>query len=137
MRHRKALALVLIAAVLLSACTFRMNDGSVTIPGTKRPAPTSPIGSDGGSEPVLDTEPPMESEESPEESSVYYEGLESRDGASSGEESSPVMATPQPVQDVEIRELQDLKAGQCNDNLQFDEFQTFILEVFPDHTHLV
>ena len=72
-----------------------------------------------------------------EEGSVYYEGLESRDGASSGEESSPVMATPQPVQDVEIRELQDLKAGQSNDNLRFDEFQAFIREVYPDHASLL
>ena len=103
MRHRKALALVLIAAVLLSACTLARIEDSVTIPKPEPPsdtadeewaAPTSPIGSDGGSEPVLDTEPPMESEESPEERSIYYEGLESRDDASSGEESSPVMATP-------------------------------------------
>jgi len=125
MRHRKALALVLIAAGLLSACTFKMNDGSVTIPDTERPAPSSPVGSGGGSEPFLDREPPVESEESPEDRSVYYEGLKSRDGASSGRESSPVMATPQPIQDVEIREIQELKAGQCNDNLRFDEFQAF------------
>jgi len=142
MRHRKALALVLTAAALLTACTFTRNDSTVTIPEAEftpdtsdkeGPAPSSPVGGDEDAEPVLDVEPPVEYEEG----SVYYEGMESRDGASSGGESSLVMATPQPIQDVEIREFQELKAGQCNDNLRFNEFQAFLREVFPDHTRLV
>jgi len=55
MRHRKALALVLTAAVLLSAFTLTRNDSTVTIPEAEFtpdtsdkevPAPTSPVGSD-------------------------------------------------------------------------------------------
>ena len=47
------------------------------------------------------------------------------------------MATPQPVQDIEIRELEDLKAGQCNDNLRFNEFQALLRDVYPAHLNLV
>lgn len=102
MRHRKALAAVLVVATIPSACALTRNDSTVTIrqttftPSTsndEEPAPTSFVGSDRGAEPPVEYE----------EGSAYYEILESRDGASSGQESSLMMTTPQPVQDVEIR----------------------------------
>jgi len=61
--------------------------------------------------------------------------VDSYDGeADSGRD---IQATPAAVRQIEIREIEALKAGQSDDNLRFDAFQAFIGDVYPRHLDLI
>ncbi len=158
MRYGKTLVIgLVVASVLLSAC----GAGESTTAVSKRD-----VASDEGAAEEGLVEAPAEAgeegeetyEEAPAEEKGYDETWSSSEGAPSGagedepaatggedvdrsggkgESGMAVQATPAAVRQIEIREIEALKAGQSDDNLRFDAFQAFIGDVYPRHLDLI
>jgi hypothetical protein len=113
----------LVASVLLSACSSGKPTPAVT--AESRRSDEGPAGEEYAEAPAEEgREPPLSGEKS--ERPVDAEG--------SG---SAVQATAVPGQEIEIREIEALQAGQSDDNLRFDEFQQFIGDLYPSHLELL
>ena len=139
MRGGKTFILSLIVAALaLSACGGREPTTVATAVATSEGRPADESGADETYVEVPakegeETAPDTDSTEEP----VTEERLEAGKSDGGSHDESAVEATPAPAQDIEIHEIEELQAGQCDDNLRFDEFKALIRDLYPAHLDLI